>query len=63
MGDRKGVYRVLVGRPVGKSPLGIPRGVDWRIIVRWGSVDWVDLAEDRDRWRTLVNEVMNLVAS
>jgi hypothetical protein len=54
-----------VGKPEGKRPLGRP-GIDWRIIFRrifmkWdGSMDWIDLAQDRDRWRDVLNEVMNL---
>ena len=64
-GDRKGVYRVVVGKAEIKRPLGRP-GVDGRIILRWifrkwdGGMDWIDLAEDRDRWRALVNGVKNL---
>ena len=59
-------YRILVGKPVGKSPLGSPRPkwvVNIRIDLRevgFGYVDWIGLALDRDRWRTLVIAVMNL---
>jgi len=55
---------VLVGKPEGKRRLGDP-GVDGRIILRWilgswlGGMDWIELAQDRDRWRVLVNAVMN----
>jgi hypothetical protein len=66
MGDRKGAYRVLAERPDGKRPLGRPRHrwddnikMDFEE-VGWGGMDWIDLAQDRDRWRALVNVVMNL---
>jgi len=65
MDERRGVYRVLVGKPEGKRPLGRP-GVDGRIILKWtfrnwgGSMDWIALAQDWDRWRALVNAAMNL---
>jgi hypothetical protein len=66
MGKRRGVHRVLVGKPEGKRPLGRPRR-GWGIMLRWilrkwdmGGMDWMDLAHDRDRWRALVNTVMNL---
>ena len=64
-GEERGVYRVLVGKPEGKRPLGRPRcrWVDIRADlqeVRCGHVDWIELAQDRDRWRTLVSAVMNL---
>jgi hypothetical protein len=62
----RNVYRVLMGKPVEKRPLGRPRRrwedgnrMDLREI-GWGSVDWIQLAQDRDRWRDLVNTVMNL---
>jgi hypothetical protein len=57
---------VLVGKPEGKRPLGKPRRrwvdsikIDLRE-VRWDGLDWIDLAQDRDQWRALVNTVMNL---
>jgi len=66
MGERRDVYRVLVGKLEGKRPLG-------RTSCRWednikmdfeevgcGGMDWIELAQDRDRWRALVNVVMNL---
>ena len=66
MGEERGVFRVLVGKPEGKRPLGRPRR-RWVDNIRMdlqemgcGNVDWIGLAQDRDRWRTLVSEVMNL---
>jgi hypothetical protein len=66
MGEERGVYRVLVGKPEGRKQLGRPRR-------RWGYnirmdlqevgceyMDWIGLAQDRDMWRTLVSAVMNL---
>jgi hypothetical protein len=59
-------YRILVGKPEGKRPLGRRRDrwvdnikMDLREI-RWDGLDWIDLAQDRDQWRALVNTVMNL---
>jgi hypothetical protein len=63
MGEERNVYRVLVGMPEAKRPLGRPREDGIRMDLRkigWGSVDWIQLAQDRDRWRALVNAVMNL---
>ena len=64
MGERRGVHRVLVGKPEGKRPLGRPRRkwednikLDLREVGRGG--DWMELVQDRDRWRALVNTVMN----
>jgi len=65
MGNRRGACRVLVGRPDVKIPLGRPthRWVDNIKMdlqeVKWGSVNWVHLSQGRDRWRALVNAVMN----
>jgi hypothetical protein len=65
MGEKRNAYMILVGKPEGKRPLGRPRRrwednikMDLREI--WGGVDWIDLAQDRDQWRPLVNTVMNL---
>jgi hypothetical protein len=62
----KGVYRLLVGKPEGKRPLGRPRR-RWVNNIKmdlgeagWGDVDWIGLAKDRNRWRALVNSVLNL---
>jgi hypothetical protein len=65
-GDRKYAYRVLLGRPEGKKPLGRPRlrGEDNIKMdlqeVAWGSMNWIDLSQHRDRWWVLVKAVMNL---
>jgi hypothetical protein len=66
MGEGRNVYRILVGKPEGKRPLGRPRRrwedgikMDLREI-GWGGVEWIKLAQDRDRWRAVVNAVMNL---
>jgi len=65
VGERKVAYRGLVGKPEGKRPLGRPRR-RWEDNIKMdlqevgcGSLDWIDLAQDRDRWRALVNAVMN----
>jgi hypothetical protein len=63
--ERRGVYRVLVGKPKGKRPLERPRrrwedNIKMDLKVGCGGRDWIKLAQDRDRWRTLVNAVMNL---
>ena len=66
MGEVRGVYRVLVGKPEGKRPLGRPthRWVDNIRMdlqeVGCGYMDWIGLAQDRDRWRSFVSAVMNL---
>jgi hypothetical protein len=66
MGGERNVYKVLMGKREGKSPLGRPRRrredgirMDLRDI-GWGSADWIQLDQDRDWWRDLVNTVMNL---
>jgi hypothetical protein len=69
MGTKRNAYRILVGKPEGKSSLGRPRRrwvdnvkMDLREI-GWDRVAWIDLAQDRDRWKALVNTVMNLRVS
>jgi hypothetical protein len=64
-GEKKNAYRILVGKPEGKKPLGKLR-YTWvdnikmdLIEIRWGGMDWIDLTQDRDRRRALVNTVMN----
>ena len=63
MGEERGLYRVLVGKPEGRRPLGRPR-CRWvdniRMEVGCGYMDWIGLAKDREMWRTLVSAVMNL---
>jgi hypothetical protein len=65
MGEKRNAYRLLVGKPEGKRPLGRPRR-RWVDNIRmdlgevgWGD-DWIDLAKDGNRWRALVNSVSNL---
>ena len=64
-GERRGAYSVLLGKPEGKNHLEEP-GIDGKIILRWifrkldWGMDWIDLALDRDRWRAIVNAVMNI---
>jgi hypothetical protein len=66
MGETRNACRILVGKPEGKRPLGRPkcRWVDSiKMDVRdigWDGMDWIELAQDRDQWRALVNLVMNL---
>jgi len=66
MGERSGVYRILVGKLEEKRPLGRPR-LRWEDDIKMdlqevgcGFMDWIELAEDRDRWRAVVNAVINL---
>jgi hypothetical protein len=69
MGEPRNAYRILVGNPEGKTPLGTPRRrwVDnikmYLREIGWYGVDWIELAQDRDQWRALVNTVMNLRVS
>jgi hypothetical protein len=66
MGEERGVHRVLVGKPEGKRPLGRPRR-RWEDDIKMGLQEvgkgcnvWMELAQDRDRWRALVSTVKNL---
>ena len=66
MGERRGIFRVLVGKPESKRPLGRPR-CRWEDNIKMdlqevgcGGMDWIELAQDRDRWQALVNAVMYL---
>ena len=66
MGEKRGVYKILVGKPETKRPLGRPRR-RWEDNIKMdlqevgcGGMNWIDLAQNRDRWRALVNAVMNL---
>jgi hypothetical protein len=66
MGEKGNAYRILVGKPEGKRPLGRPRR-KWVDNIKmdlteigWDGMDWNDLVQDRDQWRVLVNTVMNL---
>jgi hypothetical protein len=65
-GKKRNAYRLLVGKPEGRKPLGRPRcrslnNIRMHLVeVTWGDVDWIGLAQDRDRWRALVNSVLNL---
>jgi hypothetical protein len=65
MGEGRGTYRILVGRPEGRRPLGRPRHI-WEDNIKmdlqelgWGCMDWFDMTQDRDRWWALVSAVMN----
>jgi hypothetical protein len=66
MGENRNAYRLLVGKREGQMPLGRPRrrwvdNITMDVVqVGWGDVDWIGLAQDRDRWRALVNSVLNL---
>jgi hypothetical protein len=66
MGEKRNAYRILVGQPEGKRPLGRRRRRWINNIkmnmrgIEWDAMDWIDLACNRDQWRALVNTVMNL---
>jgi hypothetical protein len=66
MGAKRKAYRLLMGKPEGRRPIGIPKRRLLENIrmylgeMGWGDVDWIVLAQDRDRWRALVNSVLSL---
>jgi hypothetical protein len=66
MGEKRNAYTLLVEKPEGKRPLGIPRHrwvdnirMDFREVL-WGGADWIGLSQDKEKWRALVKSVMNL---
>jgi hypothetical protein len=66
MGEKRNAYRISVRKPNGRRPLGRPRRMwvdnikmDLRV-TEWDGVDWIDMVQDRDQWRALVNTVLNL---
>jgi hypothetical protein len=65
-GEKRNAYRILVGKPKRKRPLGIPRLGGWTILrwilreIGWDGGDWIDVAQGWDQWRGLVNTVLNL---
>jgi hypothetical protein len=68
MGEKRDAYRILVGRREGRRPLGRPRSrwegnIENDLQVMEWDMDWIELSQDRDRWRTLVNAVMELLVS
>jgi hypothetical protein len=65
MGANRGAYRVTVGKPEGRRPLGRPRhrwedNIKTNLQEVGGETDWIDVAQDRDRWLAVVNKAMNL---
>jgi hypothetical protein len=66
MGEKRNAYRLLVGKPEGKRPLGSRRrrwvdNIKMDLLeIGWDGVDWIGLVQDRDKWRALVNAIMNL---
>jgi hypothetical protein len=67
MGEGRRAYRILVGRPDGRRPFGRPRRrlednikMDLQEVLWGGGMEWIDMAQDRDRWRAVVSAVMNL---